>query len=113
MDILVQDVPNTVLARLTADARRRDVSLNDAAVTILAARYGIEKEPSGAGFTAPLTRPTLLLSMPDELHRRIKMDAAGKRGATMRGLIVQTIARHYGVPVQSPQRRPRGTAATT
>lgn len=111
--IIVHDVPSRVLAKLTSDARKRDVSINDAVVSILAKQYGIERESTGAGFGGPLTRTTLILAMPDELHRRIKVDAATKKGATMRGLIVQALARHYKVPVQSPTRRPRGTATAT
>lgn len=108
-DLLVQDVPPRVLARLTADARRRGVSINDATVQILADSYGVAREPTGGKFKHPLTRPTLLLTLPDELHRRIKMDAAARKGVSMRGLIIQKVAEHYKIAVASPARRPRGT----
>lgn len=112
--IIVQNVPSNVLQRLTADAKKRDVSINDAVVGILAKQYGVARESTGATFGGPLKRTTLILAMPDELHRSIKVDAATRgKGVTMRGLILQALARHYKVPVQSPQRRPRGTAATT
>lgn len=107
MELIVQDVPERVIARLTADARKRDVSVNDAAVGVLADRYAVQREPTGAKFTKPLTRPTLLLDMPDALHRKIKMAAAGTKGATMRGLIIQALAQHYKVAVPPPARRPR------
>jgi predicted HicB family RNase H-like nuclease len=111
MELIVQDVPDRVLARLQADAKRRDVSINEAVTGILASHYGVQHEPSGVKWSGPLTRTTLLLSMSDDLHRRIKIDAAGRKGVSMRGLIVQTLASHYKIPAQSPQRRPRTTAA--
>jgi predicted HicB family RNase H-like nuclease len=111
MELIVQDVPDRVLARLQADAKRRDVSINEAVTGILAGHYGVQHEPSGVKWSGPLTRTTLLLSMSDDLHRRIKIDAAGRKGVSMRGLIVQTLASHYKIPAQSAARRPRTTAA--
>lgn len=109
MDLIVQDVPATVLRKLVRDAEKRDVSLVEAAVGILADRYGIEREPTGAGFRGVPIRSTLLLSMPDELHRRLKVDAAGRKGVTMRGIIIAALAAHYNVRADA-HRRPRGTA---
>jgi predicted HicB family RNase H-like nuclease len=110
MDLIVHDVPDRVLARLQADAKRRDVSVNEAVTSVLAGRYRAEHEPSGVKWQGPLTRTTLLLSMSDDLHRRIKVDAAGRKGVSMRGLIISALAEHYKIPAQSPQRRPRTTA---
>lgn len=109
MDLIVQDVPPKVLGKLVAEARRRDVSTHEVAVSILADRYGIEREPTAAKFRQPPARSTLLLSLPDELHQRIKLDAAALKGATMRGIIIEVFAAHYRISVPSPARRKRGT----
>ena len=113
MNIIVQDVPAPVLRKLVADARSRDVSLVEAAVGILAGCYGVEREPTGVGFRGEPTRATLLLSMPDDLHMALKVDAAGRKGVTMRGLIIDALAAHYDVEGGEAQRRPRGTAAAS
>jgi hypothetical protein len=113
MELMVQDVPARVLDKLTDDARKRDVSINDAAVSILADIYGIDREPTGAKFKQPLVRPTLLLDLPEDLHRAVKMGAAATKGATMRGLIVAALATHYKVAAPSTQRRRRGTVTAT
>lgn len=110
VDLIVSDVPEPVLARLAHDAENRDVSLNDAAVEILSAARRMAHEPSGARFRSAPSTGRLLLALPDDLHRRIKMDAAARPGVTMRGLVIEALANHYGVPVPAPQRRPRGTA---
>lgn len=94
------------MAKLTADARRRDVSINDAVNGVLANQYGVTRDPSGAKFTG-INRTTLVLDLPDELHQRIKVEAAMTRGATMRGVIVSRLARHYRVAGVTPGKRPR------
>lgn len=110
MDLIVQDVPQSVLRKLVTDAKRRDVSLVEAAVGILADQYGVTREPTGVGFRGEPTRATLLLAMPDDLHLAIKMAAARQKGVTMRGLIIDALAAHYGVKAAASQRRARGTA---
>jgi hypothetical protein len=111
MELLVHDVPEKVMTKLTADARRRDVSINEAVNGVLADAYDFAREPSGAKFTG-IGRSTLVLDLPDELHRSIKVQAASTRGATMRGVIVMLLAAHYKVKGVTPGKRPRTTSAT-
>jgi len=106
MNIIVEDVPATVLDRLTEDARSRNVSVNETAVAILAKKYDVPRVPSHAKFEGKQTRQTILVSMPDELHRTLKVAAAAEQGSTMRGLIIQALAENYRLRV-SAQRRPR------
>ncbi len=108
--ILVQDTPAPLLKKLAADAKRRKISVSDAAVEVLAAEFQIAF--IGTGNFSPPSRSTLKLTMPDELHRRIKVSAAELHGVTMRGLILDALAQHYGTRKQSTRRRPRGSVST-
>lgn len=109
MDILVHDIPERLLRRVTRDAKRRDVSINEAVASAVAAAYQFPREPSGSRFRGPTTtRTTILLTLPDELHRTVKVKAATE-GATMRGLILAALAGRYGMKVETPERRKRTT----
>lgn len=107
-NLIVSDVPLHVREALARDAAQRNVSLNDAAVGILADAYGTRREPTGAPFRQEPQTASLLLSMPAALHRKVKIAAAAK-SATMRGIVIVALAEHYGVPAPSAARRPRTT----
>lgn len=108
-EIQVQDVPKNLLNKVVADARRRSISLNDTVVGVLADAYNVEREPTSTRFTGAPIRTTLLLTLPDPLHLKIKVEAAGQKGVTMRGVIIAVLARHYGIKEPSTARRSRGT----
>jgi hypothetical protein len=112
-ELTVQDLPAVVLRKIVSDAKKRGISLNDTVVGILADTYGIEREPTSTRFTGAPIRTSILLTMPEALHRAIKMDAAGQKGVTMRGLIIAALANHYGVKEPSNKRRARGTTTAT
>lgn len=112
VDLIVYDVPGTVMRKLTGDARRRNVSVNDAAVAIVSAALDIERDATGAPFRQPPTTQTLKLNMPERVRRQLKMDAAAN-GDTMRGLVIHYLATHYNLNAPSARRRARGTATTT
>lgn len=113
VEIIVPDVPEAVWAALHADAEKRDVSRNEAAVSILAERYGVSREPSQVRFRSRgelnTDRP-LQLVIPSRLRTKLRRDAF-KREATIRGLVIEALAEHYDIPFDSPQRRPRVRAA--
>lgn len=106
VEIIVQAVPESLRDAITRDAESRDVSLNEAAVSVLADRFGVDREPSGAAFTGATASDTMLLSVPDELRRRIRLEAAAQ-GVTMRGTVLKTLAQHYGISGIDAHRRPR------
>ena len=113
VEIIVPDVPADVWAALHADAEQRDVSRNEAAVSILAARYDVKREPSQVRFRSRgelnPDRP-LQLVVPTKLRAKLRRDAF-RREATIRGLVIEALAEHYEIPFDSPQRRPRVRAA--
>lgn len=108
----MHDVPESLMGKLTADAERRDVSINEAVNAVLAKAFAVDRDPSGAKFTG-INRSTLVLDLPDELHTKIKVAAATMRGATMRGIILSTLAGHYKVKGVTPGKRPRTTTSAT
>jgi hypothetical protein len=113
VEIIVPDVPEAVWGALHADAEARDVSRNEAAVSILAERYGVTREPSQVRFRSRgefnPDRP-LQLVVPIKLRTKLRRDAL-RREATIRGLVIEALAEHYSIPFDSPQRRPRVRAA--
>lgn len=92
---------------LLADAEARDVSRNEAAVSILARRYGVAREPSGQRFKPPRDRDPsrpMQLMVPEQLRYKLNVTAA-RRKATQTGLVLEALAEEYGIPFDSPQRR--------
>jgi hypothetical protein len=105
-DLLVYDVPPEIKAALVADAQERNVSINDRAVAILAAHYKVKHIPTGFPFTSDTGSPNLTLRGGAKLHRKIDMDRARRRG-TLRGLVLECLALHYGLEPPPIGRRPK------
>jgi myo-inositol-1-phosphate synthase len=76
---------------------RRSASLNDVAVGLLAAAFGVSFRPSGRRGTAPGASRDVLLRMPRELKDKL-VRRAGERRRTTNDLIVETLAERLGVP---------------
>jgi hypothetical protein len=111
VDLNVDHVPRQLTRRLASDARRRNVSINEAVVGVLAEHYRVTRDPTGAPFRGAPKGTTLLITLPDDLHRAVKMDAAATPRGTMRGLVISVLCRHYGINPPSPLRRPRTPTA--
>lgn len=109
VEIVVQDVPPDLREKLVADAEARNVSINEAAVAPLAEHFGVEREPSGRGFRGESGSSQLLLAVPDELRTAVRLMAA-RKGATIRGIVIDVLSDHYGLDNGSIGRRPRTTA---
>lgn len=107
----MKDVPAPLSAALVRDARERDVSLNEAAVEPLARKYGVGRVPSDACFVEPDDDPGVLkLRVPGDLRYALRRRAAAS-DSTIRGLVLQALAQHLGLPAESPKRRTRGAAS--
>ena len=77
-------MPPALKQALTREVRRRSSTMNDVAVELLAAHFGVAFEPSGrkAG-TVPGASGAVLLRVPPELKQRLKTAAdAGASTAT-------------------------------
>lgn len=105
--LVVEDVPAGILRKLTADARRSGASLNDICLQVLCNRYEVGCEPTGGKFSAPPLTRNLLLLVPQAIHQHVREEAALRRGATMRGIVIEALADHYGIKPPNAGRRPR------
>jgi myo-inositol-1-phosphate synthase len=94
-DVLVR-LPADLKRRLADEVAARGSNLNDVAVEILAARFGIPFEPTGRkGAPRPSGRG-VLLRMPRALKERLRDRAAGRRRTTNE-LIVETLSERLGL----------------
>jgi hypothetical protein len=108
-DLLVYDVPPEIRDALVADAYQQNVSINEAAVSILAAHYKVKHIPTGVPFTADSGGKNLSIRGGAKLHRKIDIDRAQRGGGTLRGIVLERLALHYGLPAPPIGRRPRGS----
>ncbi len=88
--ILVR-MPAALKRELAREGDRRQASLNDVAVAILASRFAIPFSPSGRRGTAPRAGGSVLLRMPRELKERLARRARERRTTTT-DLILETLA---------------------
>ena len=93
-DVLVRMSPD-LKQRLAAEVERRDASLNDVAVSILASRFGVSFAPSGRRGAPPRAAGDVLLRMPRELKDRLARRARERRKTT-HDLIVETLQEGLG-----------------
>lgn len=93
--VKIDDVPAGVLRKVNADARARNVSVNDSVVGVLAGMFGVTHTNAGR-FTAPAAGPMLNLRMSPDLHRLLKTHSAST-GVPMRQVVVNELAKHHGL----------------
>jgi hypothetical protein len=105
-DLLVYDVPPEIRTALVADAHARDVSINEAAVEILCNHYNVKHKPSGMPFTTDVGVKNLAIRGGAKLHRKIDIDRARRGGGTLRGIVLERLALHYGLEPEPIGRRP-------
>jgi len=113
-DILVYDMPDEIREALVADAKEQNISINDAAVKILAKRFRVRFVSTGASY-ADGTAKNLAVRAGESLHRKIDIERA-KRSGTLRGIVLETLALHFNLtppPVGRRRRRTAKEAATT
>jgi len=89
-------MPPALKRRLAAEVADRGANLNDVAVEILAARFGIPYEPTGRRGSPRAAGKDVLLRMPSALKERLRDRAAG-RHKTTNDLIVETLAERLGL----------------
>lgn len=111
----IGDMPEPVRLAALSEARERDISLSSLVVEVVARCYGVRLDHHGQrlreGTTGELP---WVIRMPSELAvtlARAQQNGGGRRVAKGR-LIVNCLAEHYGLPVESPLNRslaqPRG-----
>ena len=107
--LLIQDVPPEIRDALVADAEQKNVSMNEMAVSILAADYKVKHIPSGVAFSPDGGGKDLTLRGGAKLHRKMDIDRARRGGATLRGIVLERLALHYGYDPPPLGRRPRSS----
>jgi myo-inositol-1-phosphate synthase len=84
-------MPAALKRALAREVSRRQETMNDVAVSILAERFGVEFEPSGRrGGSAPGASGAVLLRVPPPLKAALKNEA-GRSASTTNQLVVTTL----------------------
>lgn len=104
-DILVHEVPEKIRRALIRDAKKQNLSINEVAVSILAARFKVKREPKTVPFSNGVG-DNLTIRAGAEIHGKVAVEAA-KRQGTLRGVVLETLAIHYELPVPPLGRRAR------
>jgi hypothetical protein len=102
------ELPAKLAKALKADAKKRNVTMNDRANAILAERYAVDEFTSGAEYSAPSAK-RFRLKVPEHLRDALAIEAAEKR-ATIRGITLNILASHYGLEPVETGRRPRSAS---
>jgi myo-inositol-1-phosphate synthase len=84
-------MPPALKRRLGREVTRRESTLNDVAVELLADRFGVRFQPSGRRGRAPGESGVVLLRVPPELKRRLEA-AARERETSVNNLIVESLS---------------------
>ena len=101
-------MPATLKRELAHEVGRRDSTMNDVAVGILAQRFGVGFDPSGRRGPVPGDSGVVLLRLPAALKRTIQTEAH-RRGVSTNAVIVHALADQLGVPLETR----KDTMATT
>jgi myo-inositol-1-phosphate synthase len=88
-------MPSTLKRRLAREVARRESTLNDVAVEILAAEFGVDFQPSGRRGPIPGDTGVVLLRMPPELKRQLDAAARERRSSTNK-VVVGALSERLG-----------------
>jgi myo-inositol-1-phosphate synthase len=83
-------MPAKLKRRLAREVTRREATLNDVAVELLARRFGVPFHPSGRRGSPPGDSPSVLLRIPPALRDRLRSTAA-ERATSTNAVIVATL----------------------
>jgi myo-inositol-1-phosphate synthase len=103
--ILVR-MPSTLKRRLAREVARRESTLNDVAVELLAAEFAVDFQPSGRRGPVPGDTGVVLLRMPPELKRQLDAAARERRSSTNK-VVVETLTTRLGAPTPRKDTMPR------
>lgn len=107
VSLIVTDPPRPVMEMLVADASGQDKPVSDVALSVLCRAFRVRYERSRKRYV-PVSSEGRLLIMGAPERLREKINARARRnGHTARGVILSALQEYYGLPVDSPRRRPR------
>jgi len=90
--ILVR-MPKTLKRRLAREVARRESTLNDVAVELLAADFGVDFTPSGRRGPVPGDTGAVLLRVPPELKRQLDISARERHTSTNKVVVASLTER--------------------
>ncbi len=97
-------MPPPLKQALVRETARRQTSLNDVAVGLLAESFAISYPQTGRKSPLPGPSPVVLLRMPTQLRDVIQTESI-RSGATFNDVVLQSLANELGVPFASNRRR--------
>lgn len=95
------------MARIDADARERNVTFQEAVVSALAKRFGVRRTASVRSYVDEPRGTTIHVKVPDDLRAKMRDATWRTSGGTLRSTILNALAKHYGLPAVSTDRRSR------
>jgi hypothetical protein len=104
-EILVHGVPENIRKALVRDAKKQNLSINEVATALLAARFKVKRQPKQMPFTDG-DGYDLTVRAGEAIHQKVAVEAA-KRQGTLRGIVLETLALNYDISVPPVGRRPR------
>jgi myo-inositol-1-phosphate synthase len=105
-------MPGSLKRRLAREVAGRQSTLNDVAVELLAARFGVPFQRSGRRGKVPGESPAVLLRVPPDLRLLLRV-AAEERGTTTNAVVVEALAEGLDVPLQQRKEPVTKTLANT
>jgi len=96
--------PFSLKNALVRETARRDASLNDVAVGILADAFGVDYVPTNRKSPLSGSSPVVLLRMPENLKTAIQAEAQ-RLGSNTNDVILASLSDELGVPFESNRRR--------
>ena len=94
---IIVRMPSTLKRRLAREVARRESTLNDVAVDLLADAFGVDFQPSGRRGPVPGDTGVVLLRIPPELKRQLDAAARARRSSTNK-VVVETLSSRLGAP---------------
>ena len=101
---MIVRMPASLKRALVRETARRQTSLNDVAVGILAEAFGVSHRPTGRRNTLPGASPVVLLRVPLELKDRLEAEAR-RAGSTTNDVVLRMLASALEVPLTSHHRK--------
>lgn len=108
--LLIKNIPEAVRKAVAEDAEARHTNRNNVICEIIASRLRVPWEPTSYRYKASASE-SMFLRMPRELHAALReraqsMSDPPERRIAMGRLVISMLQDHYGLPVESPRRRP-------
>jgi myo-inositol-1-phosphate synthase len=107
--ILVR-MPKTLKRRLAREVARRQSTLNDVAVALLADEFGVEFTPSGRRGPVPGEAGDVLLRVPPDLKRKLD-EVARERRSSANTVVVESLTERLGAATPRKEPMPRANGS--